>query len=91
MDTAEKLVRFACEEAGAGKKGHEFEVVAEQTMRPVVRNDIVIGAHLEWQFYIEELNLVLIRRSKHNYVAIDDDSRVFRSSDRRQPRFAEGE
>jgi hypothetical protein len=91
LETTTQLVRFACTETGKGKNGSEFEVLAEETLRPVVRNGVALGSRLEWQFYIEELNLILIRKTRDTYTAADNDGRVFRSNDRRQPRFKKDE
>ena len=71
---------------GAGRS-REYSVSAAQTNRPEIHGGVIVGDHLEWQFYCEELKLVLLRKSDRDFVAIDDPSRVFRATDREQRRF----
>ena len=77
-------VQFSCTEFG------EFvthEIVATQTHR--VSHSYSATASLEWQFYIESLNLILVRRTATEYAALDDAKRLFRSHDKNQPPFVE--
>ena len=51
-----------------------YAVHATQTHRP---HPHCAEPKLEWQFYIEALNLILVQNGKQ-YVSIDDPNRVFR-------------
>ena len=66
-------VLFTCVEVG---ESATQDVVATQTHRA---SYIEPGAHLEWQFYIELLGLILVRRPATEDVSIDDPARLFRS------------
>jgi hypothetical protein len=50
-----------------------YTVLATQTHRP---QPFSIAPALEWQFYVEELELILVQDGKR-YVSIDDPHRVF--------------
>ena len=75
---------FTVTETNALGVAREYTVLAEQTNRPKMEGGVAVGDHLEWQFYCEELKLVLVRKSDRDFVAIDDPSRVFRVTEREQ-------
>jgi hypothetical protein len=53
-----------------------YAVTASQTLRPQFVHDLVIGHHLEWQYYCEELRLILLRDGE-GFAAIDDPNMKF--------------
>jgi len=71
---------------GDGQKA-KFIITADQTLRPQFEAGIAVGHHLEWQFYCDELKLVLIRKSDREFVDIDNRNRVFRAIGNRHTRF----
>lgn len=83
LETRTFIVVEMTSNAGA----REFKVSAEQTNRPKMQGGVAVGHHQEWQFYCEELNLILVRKSDRDFVAIDDPSRVFRATEREQRDF----
>ena len=58
-----------------------YAVEATQTHRP---GSYSMEPQLEWQFYIEELHLILIQDG-NRYVSIDDPSRLFKVVDTESP------
>jgi hypothetical protein len=53
-----------------------FTIAASQTLRPLYQGGMVVGDHLEWQFYCEELDLILIPDGDR-FVALDDPQMTF--------------
>jgi hypothetical protein len=80
-------LRFRCHDAGPKATRSDYEVVAEPTHRARQRGPAFVGPYLAWQYYIEKLDLVLIRKSATTYVAIDNPEWVFESHDPAQPPF----
>jgi hypothetical protein len=64
-----------------------FYVTASQTLRPKLVAGFVLDSHLQWQFYCEELDVILVRRDLRKFVALDDHSREFFAFDDEQTRF----
>jgi hypothetical protein len=56
----------------------KFVVTADETLRPRFEAVVVVGHHLQWQFYCDELQLVLARELDREFVDIDNPRRVFR-------------
>jgi hypothetical protein len=67
---------FNCFETDANGQKSAYRVIAEQTLRPLIVGKAVLGSHLEWQFYCEDLKLVLLRKSKTRFASIDDPHRI---------------
>jgi hypothetical protein len=81
-------MRFACSGLSADGTPGTFTIVAAEVLRPDVRNGMVLGSRLEWQFIVEEFDLVVVRRSRMQYVAADDPHRIFGATGGGQPPFA---
>ena len=73
--------KFTVVPKGLGDQHESYTVIAEQTNRPKMQGGAVIGEHLEWQFYCEELKLILVRQSSATFVSIDDPSQVFKATE----------
>ena len=73
------ITTFECHGLDGDGQNARYVIMADQTLRPRYEAGFVVGHHLEWQFYCEELKLVLVRKSEREFVAIDDPTRVFRA------------
>src|SRR5690349_18098630 len=88
MITAVEL-RYPCQGRDQRGQRQTYTILASQTLRPQIIGGIALGARLEWQFYIEELAIVVERVGSTRYVDIDNPSRTYLSSSSRQPPFEE--
>jgi hypothetical protein len=73
--TETEVKSFECR----GPAGTKLVITVDQTLRPRFEAGVVVGHHLEWQFYCDALKLVLIRKSDREFVDIDNPRRVFRA------------
>jgi hypothetical protein len=70
---------FECHELDGDGQKAKFVINADQTLRPKFEAGLVVGHHLEWQFYCDALNLVLVRKGDREFVDFDNPKRVFRA------------